>query len=336
MNNKFSKVLSCLILGAVASFAVVAPVSAAPIANNYYQNYGQQCSDVHVDDTHSFISAVVNAATSNSGANIVLDGDITLDKTVEIRSSVFIDLNGYSINMINGAELVVGAKVFSHVEYYTVQHPGYYTTEQEVKYIPQPDEPVYDEWGNFLYNQSVPDKEQVKYKDVWHDGWTETKSRDVYDYLDHLDVAMKDGWINGASGKNGSDGIENTFSDCDGRNGADGSAAVRVVSGTLRLSKICVTGGNGGNGGDGKYQAILHIPFFTGNGGDGGNGGKSGSAVVLEREGANIVKGKSVTLQSGTPGHGGKGGPANTHHWVGKGKDGKNGREGKSAAALIK
>lgn len=58
MNNKLLKILSCLILGTVVSVTAVAPVSAASAVNNYYQNYSQPSSDIHVDDTHSFISAV--------------------------------------------------------------------------------------------------------------------------------------------------------------------------------------------------------------------------------------------------------------------------------------
>lgn len=334
MNIKFSKILPCLALIFCAPIFASIPVKASPTGSGYSSSYCQN-SEIHVADVHSFVNAVLNAANSNCDTTIVLDGDITVDRTIEIRSSILLDLNGYSINMTNGAELVIGGKVFSHVEYYTVNHPGYYTNEKEVTYVPQPDEPVYDEWGNFLYNKSVPDKEVVTYKDVWHDGWIETKSRDVYDYLDSLDICIKDGWINGASGKNGADGIENTFKDCDGDDGADGSVAVRLISGTLRMSKAHITGGNGGNGGDGKYQAIIHIPFFTGNGGDGGNGGKAGPAVIVERQEAHLVKGKSVSLDSGTPGHGGKGSPANTNHWVGKGKDGQHGKEGKSVRAVI-
>ncbi|MBR2734790.1 MAG: hypothetical protein IKE05_01180 [Clostridia bacterium] len=330
MNNKLSKVLSCFALALCTPVFASVAVNASPAAS--YQNGAYQPAEYHVADVNAFVAAISNAC---HGTTITLDGDILLDRNVEICSSILLDLNGYSINMSNGAELVIGGKVFSHVEYYTVKHPGYYTTDKEVTYVPQPDEPVYDEWGNFLYNQHVPDKEVVTYKDVWHDGWTETKSRDVYDYLDSLDILITDGWINGASGRNGADGVENTFRDCDGKNGGDGSAAIRLISGTLRLSKTYITGGNGGNGGDGKYQAILHIPFFTGNGGDGGNGGKAGSAVIIEREAAHLVQGKSVNLNCGTPGHGGKGGPANTNHWVGKGKDGKNGREGKSAYAIV-
>ena len=332
MNNRFSKILCGLILSAFVSVVSGPLASASPATNDNCASGVYQGSDIHVADVNSFVVAATNAC---AGATIVLDGDICLDRDVEIRSSIFVDLNGYSINLKNGAEIIVGGKVFSHVEYYTEHHPGYYTTEKEVTYVPQPDKPVYDDYGQFLYNKKSPDKEVVKYKDVWHEGWSETKSRDVYDYLDNLDIVMKDGWISGSEGKNGSDGIENTFSDCDGHDGEDGSVAVRLISGTLRLSKIDITGGNGGNGGDGKYQAILHIPFFTGNGGDGGNGGKAGPAVIIERSAANLSKGKSVTLNSGIPGHGGKGGPANTHHWVGKGKDGVNGKEGKKVSAVI-
>lgn len=332
MNNKLSRILSCLLLGACVSCTVVGSAAAAPASNDNTNQYCTgQFSDIHVADANSFAVAVSNAC---AGATIVLDSDILLSKSVEIRSSILLDLNGYSINLSNGAELTIGAKVFSHTEYYNVEHPGYYIKEPVVSYESQPDDVVYDDNGNEIAREPVKDKKNVTYQDVWVPGWTETKSRDVYDYLDGLDVVVKDGWVHGADGKNGSDGIENTFTACDGKDGGDGSPAIRVVSGTLRISKIDISGGNGGNGGDGRYQAILHIPFFTGHGGDGGKGGNAGSAVVLERNGAHLIKGKSVNLNCGAPGKGGKGSEPNTNHWVGKGKHGLNGKDGKKVIAV--
>ncbi|MDO4199373.1 MAG: hypothetical protein Q4D57_01245 [Clostridia bacterium] len=334
MSRKFLKVLSCALLSiSMLGTAGVLTTYGANAQSNVCQGGNCASSDVHVADANSFAVAVSNAS---NGSTIVLDRDIVLDRNVEIRSSVTLDLDGHSILLSRGAQIKVGAKIYNHTEYYTVDHPGYYTTERKVTYISNPDLAVYDAYGNFLYYEHVPDTEVVSYENVWHDGWTETKSRNVYDYLDHLDVVFMDGNIVGGPGKSGADGVEDTFTDCDGKRGNDGFEAVSIVSGTLRLRNITITGGNGGNGGDGKYQAILHIPFFTGNGGDGGDGGNAGAAVILERKGANLVQEKSVVLKCGTPGHGGKGGPANKNHWVGKGKDGKNGKEGKPVAAIQK
>lgn len=330
MNNKLSKILSCLMIGAAISTSAVIPAAASPAYNNYYYY-----SDIHVADSNSFANAIANASNSSSTATIVLDGDIFLNKTVEIRSSVFIDLNGYSINLSNGAELAVGGKVYSHTETYTINHPGHYTKVPVVSRKESSPDEVYDDDGNLVGYEAAPDRKVVEFEDVWVPGWTETKTRDVYNYLDNLDISIKDGWINGSNGKDGKNGVENTyFGNCDGKDGGNGSNAIRLVSGTLKLDKIQITGGNGGNGGDGKYEAIAHVPFFTGNGGDGGKGGNAGSAVLIERRAANLIQGKSVTLKSGTPGKGGTGSEPNKNHWVGKGWHGRKGKDGKKAYAV--
>lgn len=330
MNNKLSKILSCFMVGAAISTSAIIPAAASPIpSGNYYY-----CSDVHVADAASFANAVSNAAASNYPATVVLDGDLFLNSDVAIRSSILLDLNGYSINLSNGAELTVGGKVFSHTEYYTVNHPGHYIKKPVVSYKESPPDAIYDDNGNLIGYEPVKNKKVVEFEDVWVPGYTETKSRDVYNYLDNLDVTIKDGWINGANGKDGKNGTENTFTHCDGENGENGSNAIRLASGTLRLSKVSIVGGNGGNGGDGRYQAIAHVPFFTGHGGDGGKGGNAGSAVVIERRNANLIQGKSVTLESGTPGKGGTGSEANKNHWVGKGKHGLKGKDGKKVRAV--
>lgn len=55
---------------------------------------------------------------------------------------------------------------YSYYEDYDVEHPGYYTTEPVITYVHNPDEPVYDVYGNFLYYEAVPDTEVVSYEDV--------------------------------------------------------------------------------------------------------------------------------------------------------------------------
>ncbi len=332
MNNKLLKILSSIIIGAAVSTSAVVPVGAFNTRSNY-GNY----SDIHVVDSISFANAVTiaNNSSHNHTTNIVLDGDIFINKNVEILSSVFIDLNGYSINFLNGAELIIGGKIFSHTEDYTIYHPGYYVKKtQVVSQKESSSDAIYDVNGNLIGYEAKPEKKIVQSKYVWIPGWTETKTRDVYDYSDDLSVSIKGGWINGANGKDGRDGVENTFTDCDGKDGENGSNTIKIVSGTLHLNKIKVAGGNGGNGGDGKYQAIAHVPFFTGNGGNGGKGGNAGSAVVIERPNANLIQGKSVILESGTPGRGGSGSEANKNHWVGKGKHGSNGKDGKQVRAI--
>lgn len=279
----------------------------------------------HVHNSHEFAAKV---SSLHDGDTVILEDDIELDRCVEITKSITLDLNNYHINMSNGAFIKIGAKIFNHTDYYTVDHPGYYTTERIVSYVSNPDVAVLDAWGNVMYYQHVPDTEVVTYEDRWHPGWTETVSEDIYDYLDCVDVLIENGSIKGARGKNGADGKENTFSECSGCRGEDGHSAIEIVSGTLRVKYASIIGGDGGNGGDGRYQAIMHIPFFTGNGGKGGNGGDAGSAVALLRSSANVIKESGSVLRCGTPGYGGKGGPANSNHWVGHGKDGRDGGSG--------
>ncbi len=334
MNSKLCKILSSVVLSALVLTAMPIASNSVYAENSVYKNNNYYSGkEIHVIDSNSFAVAVCNAS---HGDVIMIDRDITLDRTIKINSSVTIDLCDHRINLANNAHIEVGEKVFSHVQYYNVDHPGYYSSERKVTYVSNPDVAVYDAFGRFLYYERVPDTEVVTYENVWHPGWTETKSRDIYNYLDHLDIVIEYGDIVGASGYNGADGTENTFGNCSGRNGGDGKNAITVVSGTLRLRNVSVTGGSGGNGGDGKYQAILHVPFFTGNGGNGGNGGDAGHAVILSRKGANLVQEKGVILKPGNCGNGGKGGPANPNHWVGKGSPGKRGMSGHNVSAIRK
>ena len=201
MNKKSFKILSCLLCSALvfgASSVCLDHVSAHDNTSCVGSNCGN--NETHVFDVNSLAVAASNA---RDGSVIVLDRDILLDRTIEFRSSVTLDLNGHSITMKNGADIQVGAKLFSHTEYYTVNHPGYYTTERKVTYISNPDVAVYDAFGRFVCYEAVPDTEVVSYVDVWHDGWTETKSRNVYDYLDNVDVVFEDGDIIGENGCNG-------------------------------------------------------------------------------------------------------------------------------------
>lgn len=86
---------------------------------------------------------------------------------------------------------------YSYFEDYFVKHPGYYTTERVVTHVKNPDLEVHDVFGNFLYYQAVPDTEVVRYEDVWHPGWTETKHRKVtVTYVENPDKEVYDAYGN--------------------------------------------------------------------------------------------------------------------------------------------
>lgn len=277
----------------------------------------ENTKNIVVSDANSLAIAVSSAC---DGTVIKCSDDICLDRTVQIKNSVTIDLNGHSIIMVDGAKIVVGDKIFDHIEYYTVHHSGHYMPNYSKTYVTQEDgtKKVVSETKNM----------------VWQPGWDEQKSREIYNYLDHIDIVVKNGKILGSDGKNGQDGVANTFFDCDGKDGENGGSAIEIISGTIRVQNAFIIGGNGGNGGDGDYQAILHIPFFTGNGGNGGKGGDAGSAVVLKRKEARVLSDDYSLIQSGTYGEGGNGGEANQNHWVGHGKMGIAGKNGQKASAV--
>lgn len=335
MNKRIFKAISCFIMSASilgGSQLFTMSANAVPLKGYYqYGNYGY--TDTHVSNSHDLIAAV---SAAKDGDVVALDNDIILDKTLEIKASIVLDLRGHNITMNRNTGIKIGNKVFNHTEYYTVNHPGYYTKEKVVTYVKNPDVPVYDDFGNFMHNKKVPDTEVVTYQDVWHPGWAETKSVDIYDYLDNIDVVIENGSIKGASGLKGVDGTADTFFDCDGGNGTKGATAITVISGTLRANNATILGGNGGSGGDGRYQAILHIPFFTGNGGNGGNGGDAGHAIALERSECNVIEEGNTRIECGVPGQGGIGGEPNAHHWIGTGSAGDDGQSGSVVSAILK
>ena len=126
MKKSFIKFVVSFILGVFVVGAVMADrIEAKPCPYCYHG------VTVHVSDAKSFYDAVNNACEDTV---IELDNDIYLDAPVNTGVLGIIRKNGHKV-----------------VQVYTIQHPGYYTSE-----------PV------------------VTYQNVWHDGWTETVYCEVF------------------------------------------------------------------------------------------------------------------------------------------------------------
>ena len=153
MKKQLLKFLSCLILGAsVLGSAGVSKASACPLC---------YCGvTVHVSDSDTFCSALANAC---SDTVIELDDDIYLDGPTNLNSWGVIRKNGHRI-----------------MERYTINHPGYYTTDRVVHRISNPPCVIYDCFGEIIGYEDVPDTEVVTYENVWHPSWVETGYREVF------------------------------------------------------------------------------------------------------------------------------------------------------------
>lgn len=245
---------------------------------------------------------------------IRLKDNIELDTNLNIDHSIQLDLNGKKINVLDGSNITVGKKVFSHKDKQEVYHPGYYRTVVDETY-------TYDKNGQRNGSSRA-------YRQVWVPGRTENVYKDIYNYDDTVDVVLKDGIITKAKGADGKDGKIDSWSGYDGSDGKTPDAPIYVLSGKLCLKSVFVKGGEGGNGGKGGYQSLWHIPFGGGSAGNGGNGGNGGNAIIYEsghgkyslKDGSDLIKGK--------PGKGGKAGEPNPNYWIYRGWRGSDGEDG--------
>lgn len=153
MKKNLVRLLSCLILGtSVLSSAGV--TQASPCSYCY-------CGvTVHASDAYTLYNALTNAC---SDTVIELDNDIYLDGPINVNFWGSIKKNGYRI-----------------MERYTIEHPGYYTTEPIISHIPNPPREIYNIFGIVIGYENVPDTEVVTYENVWHPGWIENGYREVF------------------------------------------------------------------------------------------------------------------------------------------------------------
>ncbi len=320
---KLISISAFLILG-----GFVINFSASPLIESSVVGEGR---DFFVGSSHELAARVNNAV---QGDKIILLNDIELDCEIQFKTSICLDLNSHTVFVPTDNEAIVtGQKEFSHVEKYTITHPGYYTWESKIKTVEHPNKLTRNERGELVTVPVAPTKETTRVQ-VWHPETTEARYRDVYEYKDNIDVVIKNGKIKKLAGKNGKDGLIDASDYFNGENGATPAAPIRVISGNIRFSNIKVRGGDGGNGGNGGYQSLIHFIFGGGDGGDGGDGGNGGMAVYLERKECRAIKDPFSKIISGETGKGGKGGKANPNYWLYSGKDGVNGKNGEKQPAV--
>ena len=259
---------------------------------------------------------------------IIFGSDVYLSNNVKLNSSVTLDLNGYTLYVLNNnAAVHIGDKVFDHTEKYTVTKPGYFSYEKKKRIIEHPDEVYMDDDGDIYI---VPQDDTIEYitERVWHPATEEVRYKDIYKYYDNVDIIIKNGKIVHKDGVDGKDGEQNTWSNYNGKDGVKPSEPIKMISGTVRFENILVYAGNGGNGGNGSYQSLIHVPFGGGSGGNGGNGADGGNVIAKYRNECKIVIGNNVELIPGEGGIGGKMSKANSNYWIYRGWNGDNGKNG--------
>lgn len=266
---------------------------------------------------------------SNDNDIVVLINDIYLKSDLNIESAIMLDLNGNNLYVLgNDTSITIGSKVFHRKEFRKEIEPGYY--KEEVEVLDSPDKLIQDLFGNGITNING---QKTKVTKVWNPPVIEEGHEDSYEYRNDMVVTIKNGKIIHSDGDNGEDGVEDTWSDFNGKDGETPKEPIKMLSGTLKLFDVEIYGGDGGNGGSGKYQSLLHTPLGGGKGGNGGNGAKGGNVISILREECNIFTEKTILV----PGKGGKGGESalpNPNSWIYKGKVGQKGNNGLDGGIL--
>lgn len=291
-------------------------------SHDHAPSFNASSKRYNVNDFQDLLSAVSYA---EKGDTIILESDIRVSSTLNLKKSICLDLNGHSIlfESNSDAKIVVGEKEFDHTEKRTIWYPGHYS---------------YDRTDETTYRHNSPGQSAErteKYKRVWHEGHSEILYTDVYRYADDVCVTITNGKIKKSTGHRGRDGIENTWFKYSGSNGQTPAAPIEVLSGAINLKDMTVRGGNGGDGGDGSYQKLWHIIFGGGSGGNGGDGGDGGCAVQVDRKECVVSYNNDTALIAGQPGKGGQAGNVNRNYWLYRGWRGHNGKNGRDNPAII-
>ena len=274
----------------------------------------------------------VAVESANDGDYIVLCNDIVLNRDIEIKSSITLDLNSYNIDTGKDSyQLICGKKEFDHVENHIVNHPP------EVKNVSK-NVWVNGEW--YIDANGVRQFRSGHWKTIWEKvvvpAWTEYCQKDVYNYNDDIIVKIKNGRIEKISideNAKKKDDKYDSFDDTCGKNGKTYKEPLRVISGTVGLKDVNVFGCDGQNGQDGGYQKLWHVPFGGGHGGNGGNGGDGSYAIFIERKEAKVVANRKCAIKGGVGGKAGKGSKANPNYWLWSGSCGEDGKDGKNQKA---
>ena len=261
----------------------------------------------HVKNEDELLSCINKA---QDGDTVILENDVTLKTSAEIKTSICLDLNGHQIfaknqDFIKDKNCMKLVEGVIKIRKTNLPHIG------DVDKLP-----------------SLP----PKHNEV---------AKCYIKYDDNLKVTMKNGTIKRENGKSGKDGCVASYASL--RNGKDGytpNSPVKLYCGMLTLSNIKIEGGNGGNGGDGLHGRMFFSPFKLIShletlrnakikGGNGGNGGNGSCAVSYDKR-CKIVADEKTQLIEGTPGKGGKGGRFTFSYIIySSGSKGENGKDGK-------
>ena len=261
----------------------------------------------HVKNEDELLSCINKA---QDGDTVILENDVTLKTSAEIKTSICLDLNGHQIfaknqDFIKDKNCMKLVEGVIKIRKTNLPHIG------DVDKLP-----------------SLP----PKHNEV---------AKCYIKYDDNLKVTMKNGTIKRENGKSGKDGCVASYASL--RNGKDGytpNSPVKLYCGMLTLSNIKIEGGNGGNGGDGLHGRMFFSPFKLIShletlrnakikGGNGGNGGNGSCAVSYDKL-CKIVADEKTQLIEGTPGKGGKGGRFTFSYIIySSGSKGENGKDGK-------
>ena len=312
--------------------------------------FAAEGNELRVSTGDQFIAAV---NTSQDSDIIKLSNDITLCRSVTIKKSMTIDLQGHNLSIQGDGSLECGYKSYDHDERYNVYHPGYYYYDtrlvqhdgywyDETKTVEHQGYWYNDQYGNQRWQPAwtetiktrkwhEPWTETIRFK-KWHEGWNEVNTRPVYKYHDELKISIKNGYVtqyDGANGESKQNDVCSEVKDASGTDGKEPSGAIKAISGQIYLDRLNVHAGNGGNGGNGAYTTFSWFFHTGGHGGNGGNGGKGGDVFYIE-EGNIYIVGRNCYFFPGKGGNGGKGSAGNPDYWVFSSDKGKDGVAGKS------
>ena len=261
----------------------------------------------HVKNEEELLNYLNKAQDADT---VILENDITLKTIAEIKTSIFLDLNGHQI-FVKNQDFIEDKNCMKLVEGVIKIRKTNLPHIEDVDKLPSLS-PKHNEVA----------KCYVKYDD-------------------NLKVTIKNGTIKRENGKSGNDGCVASYALL--RNGKDGytpNSPVKLYCGTLTLSNIKIEGGNGGNGGDGLHGRMFFSPFKLIShletlrnakikGGNGGNGGDGSCAVSYDKH-CKIVADEKTQLIEGAPGKGGKGGRFTFSYIIySSGSKGENGKDGK-------
>lgn len=302
-SKKFVSVGLSLLFGTGLALGTVSPVYADKSGGEKVSKHKKADKCIYVSDVFELLQAIDKVP---KWGKIILENDIDiLSLKVRLNNSIVLDLNGHTITVgSDSAGIVIEDRLMVNQKKIVKNYSSSYVWDEKNHKVKEPF------FGGDGYTMKVVDYEASE------------------QYNDDICVTIRNGKIVRKPGKNGKDGIKNTWFKCSGERGETPKAPLILNSGNTYLSNLEVVGGDGGNGGKGAHYAGEHLPINGGCGADGGDAGNGGSAVEVLRKEVRLIVDKECKLSSGNPGVAGKGGEASENYWVYKSKDGSDGKEG--------